>query len=188
MRSYSKGGEKVTAKSYVLWFTGLSGAGKSTLANEMHAIYQAHGLNSYVLDGDRLRHSLNRDLGYTPKDRAENIRRAGEVTKILTEAGVIVLAAFISPYKRDREMISQMFAAGTFIEVYVKCPLHICETRDPKGLYKLARAGTISNFTGITSEYEAPEHPELVVKADRMSIPACVDQIVAYLKQRGLLS
>lgn len=183
-----KGGEKVTARSYVLWFTGLSGAGKSTLANEMHAMYQARGLNSYVLDGDRLRSSLNRDLGYTPNDRTENIRRAGEVAKILTEAGVIVLAAFISPYKRDREMIRQMFAAGTFIEVYVQCPLQVCEARDPKGLYKLARAGTISDFTGISSEYEAPEHPEVVVTADRMSIPACVDHIVAYLKQRRLLS
>ncbi|WP_252989770.1 adenylyl-sulfate kinase [Brevibacillus panacihumi] len=178
----------MTARSYVLWFTGLSGAGKSTLANEMHAMYQARGLNSYVLDGDRLRSSLNRDLGYTPNDRAENIRRAGEVAKILTEAGVIVMAAFISPYKRDREMIRQMFAAGTFIEVYVQCPLQICEARDPKGLYKLARAGTISDFTGISSEYEAPEHPEVVVTADHMSIPASVDHIVAYLKQRRLLS
>lgn len=172
---------------YVLWFTGLSGAGKTTLANRLHHELNAKGLSSYVLDGDRLRLGLNRDLDFSPEDRSENLRRAGEVSKILIETGTIVLAAFISPSKSDRHMIRQMFSDGKYIEVYVQCPLHVCESRDPKGLYKKARRGAIPDFTGITAAYEEPESPELVIQADQQSISACVQQILVYLQKRGIL-
>lgn len=174
-------------KSYVLWFTGLSGAGKSTLAQELHLRLQQRGLSSYMLDGDQLRSRLNRDLGFSAADRRENIRRAGEVAKILVEAGVVVLASFISPFQQDRLMVRQLFLPGEFLEIYVQCPLSICEARDPKGLYKRAREGSIREFTGISSDYGPPANPELVVSTHDQPIEASVMQIIQYLRGQILL-
>lgn len=174
-------------KSYVLWFTGLSGAGKTTLAKKLQLLLGQSGVNSYILDGDVLRKSLNRDLAFSAADRKENIRRAGEVAHILVEAGVVVLAAFISPYREDRQMVRHLFSPGEFIEIYVKCPLSICESRDPKGLYRQARDGKIREFTGISSVYEPPENPELIVETFGQSIDDSVRQIVQYLRIRNLL-
>lgn len=174
-------------KSCVLWFTGLSGSGKSTLANAMdHAFYQL-GIKSYVLDGDNIRHGLNRDLSFRPEDRKENIRRIGEVAKLFVDSGQIVSTAFISPYREDRTLVRSMFDPDEFIEVYVNCPIHVCEDRDPKGLYKKARAGEIPDFTGISSPYETPEHPELTIESAQSTTDESVAKIFAYLKERGLL-
>jgi bifunctional enzyme CysN/CysC len=147
----------------VLWFTGLSGSGKSTIANLVDKKLFSMGLHSCVLDGDNVRHGLNKDLGFTEEDRVENIRRAAEVAKLMVDAGLIALVSFISPFRRDREFARSLFAFGEFVEVFVDTPLEVCERRDTKGLYKKARAGEIPNFTGINAPYERPEHPELVV-------------------------
>lgn len=149
-------------KSKVIWFTGLSGAGKSTLANALEKELHAHGKRSYILDGDNVRLGLNKDLGFTNADRVENIRRVAEVAKLMMDAGLIVMTAFISPFRTEREMARQLIGAENFIEVFVDTPLEVCEQRDPKGLYKLARNGQLSNMTGIYSPYEAPIAPHLV--------------------------
>ena len=174
-------------KSCILWFTGLSGAGKSTLANALEKRLFDNGLNSYVLDGDNVRHGLNKGLGFSDDDRKENIRRIGEVAKLFVDAGVITCTAFISPFKEDRDRVRAIMEEGEFIEVYVKCSLEECENRDPKGLYKKARTGEIPEFTGISSPYEAPENPELVIETDKQTIDQSVDLIISYMKEKDIL-
>jgi adenylylsulfate kinase len=175
-------------KSFILWFTGLSGSGKSTLSHRVEEKLFEMGVHTYVLDGDNIRMGLNKDLGFSEEDRRENIRRIGEVAKLFVDAGIVVLTAFISPYRRDRDFVRSLVEEGDFIEIYVKCSLEVCEKRDPKGLYKKARAGIIKNFTGIDDPYEEPLDPEVVVETDKMSIDECVDKIVGYLVDRGLVN
>jgi bifunctional enzyme CysN/CysC len=153
----------------VLWFTGLSGSGKSTIANEVEKALNLMNRHTFLLDGDNVRHGLNRDLGFTETDRIENIRRVGEVAKLMADAGLIVLTAFISPFRAERQMVRDMIPAGEFIEIFVDTPLDVAEARDVKGLYKKARSGQLKNFTGIDSPYEAPEHPEIRVNTVDMS-------------------
>ncbi len=174
-------------KSAVIWFTGLSGSGKSTLANELEYKLHSLGVHTYVLDGDNIRHGLNSDLGFSPEDRQENIRRIGEVAKLFVDAGLVVLVSFISPYRRDRKRARSLVEPGEFIEVYVKCPLEVAEQRDPKGLYKKARAGIIQEFTGISAPYEEPENPEIVVETDKLSVEESVEKIFKYLVNNGIL-
>lgn len=172
-------------KSVVLWFTGLSGSGKSTLANAVdNELFKQH-YQSYCLDGDNIRHGLNRDLTFRNEDRKENIRRIGEVAKLFVDSGQIVSTAFISPFREDRQLVRNMFEKDEFIEIYVKCPINICEERDPKGLYKKARLGEISDFTGISSPYERPNNPEIVIQTDRLSIDESVSIILSHLKEAG---
>lgn len=174
-------------KSKILWFTGLSGSGKSTLANTIeHHLYH-QGARTYVLDGDNIRKGLCKDLGFSDADRTENIRRIGEVSKLMLDAGVIVLTAFISPFIKDRNIVRDLAPAGDFIEILCDAPLDICEDRDPKGLYKKARAGQIPEFTGITSPYEKPENPELALNTGAKSIDECVTEVLDYLKKHGVL-
>jgi adenylylsulfate kinase len=172
----------------VLWFTGLSGSGKSTVANAVDLMLHQLGAKTYVLDGDNVRHGLNGDLGFSDEDRVENIRRIGEVSKLFVDAGLLVSTAFISPFIADREMVRKQLPAGHFIEVFVDTPLSVCESRDPKGLYKKARAGEIKNFTGIDSAYELPENPEVHIKTAEKSVEECAKQVVEYLKVQGYLS
>jgi adenylylsulfate kinase len=169
----------------VLWFTGLSGSGKSTIANAVDQLLYREGVKTYVLDGDNIRHGLNGDLGFTETDRVENIRRIGEVAKLFVDAGLIVSTAFISPFIADRERVRAQLGCYGFIEVFIDTPLSVCEQRDPKGLYKKARAGKIRDFTGIDSEYEAPPHPEIHVRTRYLSIDACASQVVNYLIEQG---
>ena len=171
-----------------IWFTGLSGSGKSTIANALETRLHEMGRHTYILDGDNVRHGLNRDLGFTDADRVENIRRIGEVAKLMVDAGLIVMTAFISPFRSERRMARELFGQGQFIEVFVDTPLDVCETRDPKGLYKKARAGEIANFTGIDSAYEAPERAELSINAGLVDADELVDQIIAELDKRNMLS
>ncbi|MEH7098069.1 adenylyl-sulfate kinase [Neobacillus vireti] len=174
-------------KSCVLWFTGLSGSGKSTLANAVDQMLFRESYRSYVLDGDNIRHGLNRDLSFLPEDRKENIRRIGEVAKLFVDSGQIVCTAFISPFLEDRELVRNMFEPGEFIEIYLNCPIFVCEDRDPKGLYKKARKGEISEFTGISSPYEAPIKPQIIIDSDKMSIEQSVDKVISYLKDKKIL-
>lgn len=174
-------------KSVVLWFTGLSGAGKSTLSVEVEKELHQRGVRTYILDGDNIRHGLNKDLGFSAEDRKENIRRIGEVAKLMVDAGIVTLTAFISPYREDRELVRQLLGEKEFIEIYVKCSLEECERRDPKGLYKKARAGEIKGFTGIDDPYEEPENPELVVETDKQSLEESVKQVITYLEENGYL-
>ncbi|CUA80902.1 adenylyl-sulfate kinase [Anoxybacillus suryakundensis] len=170
--------------SFVLWFTGLSGSGKSTLANAVAKTLFEQNIHCYVLDGDNVRHGLNSDLGFSAKDRTENIRRIGEVAKLFVDSGQIVLTAFISPFRQDRQLVRSKLEQDEFVEVYVRCPLETCEQRDPKGLYKKARNGEIRDFTGIDSPYEPPLSPDVVVDTDQYSIDQCVQQIISYLKNK----
>ncbi len=175
-------------KGAVLWFTGLSGSGKSTLANAVaHKLHEANHL-TYVLDGDNIRHGLNKNLGFSPEDREENIRRIGEVGKLFADAGVIAMTAFISPYKADRDKARELVPEGRFIEVYCGCDLAVCEERDPKGLYKKARAGEIKQFTGIDAPYEAPEKPEISVDTGKESLEECTASVLQYLKDKGMIN
>ncbi len=171
----------------VLWFTGLSGAGKSTLANNVEACLFDHGYHSFLLDGDNVRHGLNGDLGFTDADRVENIRRIGEVSKLMTDAGLIVLTAFISPFQKDRDLVRALYGNVDFFEVYVDAPLYVCEKRDPKGLYRKARAGQIKHFTGIDSVYEPPKNPEIHVRTQDHSPAQCAEMVVQQLRLRGYL-
>lgn len=173
--------------SAILWFTGLSGAGKSTLAHAVEERLHQLGCRTYVLDGDNVRHGLCGDLGFSAADRTENIRRIGEVAKLMIDAGVIALTAFISPFRADRERVRGMVMHGEFIEIYCHCPVEVCETRDVKGLYQRARAGEVKDFTGISSPYEAPLKPELTVDTATQPLDACVTQVLDYLRGRGLL-
>jgi adenylylsulfate kinase len=170
----------------VLWFTGLSGSGKSSLAVAAEQALYRRGIHTYLLDGDNIRHGLNRNLGFCPEDRRENIRRIGEVAKLFADAGLIVLTAFISPYRADRDAVRRLIDPGRFIEIYVDCPIDICERRDPKGLYKRARRGEIKQFTGIDAPYEAPLHPELIVKTAEQTLEASVGRILDDIRRRGL--
>ncbi len=174
-------------KPVVLWFTGLSGSGKSTIANLVEKKLTAEGKHTYLLDGDNVRHGLNKDLGFTDADRVENIRRVGETAKLFVDAGLIVLVSFISPFRSERRMARDLVGADEFIEVFVDTPLEICQQRDPKGLYEKARAGTIKNFTGIDSPYEAPENPEVTIKTVSADAETHAESLVAVLRQRGLL-
>ena len=174
-------------RSAVLWFTGLSGAGKSSVANALEQALFKRGHHSYLLDGDNVRHGLNRDLGFSDQDRIENIRRIGEVSRLMADAGLVVLSAFISPFRADRAMVRELMEDGEFIEIYIHASLETCEQRDPKGLYAKARAGVITNFTGIDSPYEPPEQPEVVIDTEKLSIDECVDELLVYLKRRGIL-
>lgn len=173
-------------RSIVLWFTGLSGAGKSTVAHAVEEQLYQLGYHTYVLDGDNVRHGLCGDLGFSNEDRVENIRRIGEVSKLFIEAGVIVLTAFISPFRADRDRVRKLLKTEDFVEIYCDCPISICEERDVKGLYRKARAGEIKEFTGISSPYEAPERPELVIDTGNQSIETCVGQVLDYLIQHGV--
>ncbi len=171
----------------VLWFTGLSGSGKSTVANAVESKLLSLGKHSYLLDGDNVRHGLNKDLGFSDEDRVENIRRIGEVAKLFVDAGSIVLTAFISPFIADREQVRELLGADQFLEVFIDTPLEVCEQRDPKGLYKKARAGEIKHFTGIDSEYQAPINPEIHIETAEQSIEVCAEQVVTKLEALGYL-
>lgn len=175
-------------KGCVLWFTGLSGAGKSSLAAELEAELYQRKIRSYVLDGDEIRKGLNNDLGYSPENRHENIRRIGEVAKLFFDVGLFVLSAFISPYREDRKLVRKLFKQGEFVEIYVKCAIVECERRDPKGLYKKARHGIIKNFTGISAPYEIPKSPELIIETDKQSLKESVSQILVYLDNNFYLN
>lgn len=174
-------------KGAILWFTGLSGSGKSTLAHAVEESLFEQGHLTYVLDGDNIRHGLNKNLGFSPEDREENIRRIGEVSKLFADAGVIAMTAFISPYRADRDQVRTLVPNGTFVEIYVKVPLDVAEQRDPKGLYKKARAGEIKEFTGISAPYEEPNQPELVIDTSLMNLEQSRDQVLEYLQQTGIL-
>jgi adenylyl-sulfate kinase len=171
----------------LLWFTGLSGSGKSTIANALDVALHHRGYHTFLLDGDNVRHGLNRDLGFSDADRVENIRRVGEVSKLFADAGLIVISAFISPFASERLMVRQLFPEGEFVEVYMETPLETCEQRDPKGLYKKARAGAIRQFTGIDSPYESPRHPEVRLDTAKLSVDQCVDTLTAYLTAQRLI-
>ena len=170
-------------KSAVIWFTGLSGSGKSTISVELEKALFNHQIHTYRLDGDNVRHGLNRNLGFSPEDRKENIRRIGEVSKLMVDAGLITVTAFISPYKSDREAVRHLLDTDDFIEVYTQCSLSECENRDPKGLYKKVRNGEIAEFTGVNAPYEAPTQPEIVLDTETLSVEASVSKIMDYLQQ-----
>ncbi|WP_417898177.1 adenylyl-sulfate kinase [Bacillus haimaensis] len=173
--------------SIVLWFTGLSGSGKSTIANAVSKELYRQGINEYVLDGDNVRHGLNRDLGFTEKDRNENIRRIGEVAKLFVDSGKIVTTAFISPFRADRKQVRKLFEEAEFIEVFIDCPLEECEKRDPKQLYAKARRGEIKDFTGIDSPYEAPVNAEITIHSERSSVEESVTTILDYLRLQKII-
>lgn len=182
--------ERATLKKQrpcVLWFTGLSGSGKSTLANALEAKLYQMGHHTYLLDGDNVRHGLNRDLGFSDTDRIENIRRIGEAAKLFVDSGLIVLTAFISPFRSDRQMARTLLEQGEFLEVFVDAPLEVCETRDPKGLYAKARRGEIKQFTGIDSPYESPEAAEVRVDTGSHDVDACIDTLMTELQRRGII-
>ncbi|KAL7537169.1 hypothetical protein ACHAXR_007639 [Thalassiosira sp. AJA248-18] len=185
--------QHLNQRGVTLWFTGLSGSGKSTIATALEReLLQHHKKATYVLDGDNIRHGLCSDLGFGPADRQENIRRIGEVCNLFKDAGIIVLAAFVSPYKEDRDKVRSLLETedgiNNFLEIYVQASVATCEERDPKGLYKRARSGEIPNFTGISAPFEAPENPEVVLKSGEKSVEECVAQLITYLKDGGYLS
>src|SRR6266853_2999097 len=171
-------------RSATVWFTGLSGSGKSTIAVALEKALWERGVHAFVLDGDNVRHGLNKNLGFSPADRTENIRRIGEMAKLFTDAGVIALTAFISPYRADRDQVRALMP-GDFVEVHVECPVEVCEQRDVKGLYKKARAGEIKEFTGISAPYEEPLTPELTIRTGDQAVEASVAQILGLLEERG---
>lgn len=174
--------------SAVLWFTGLSGSGKSSVSVELEKRLYELDVHSYRLDGDNVRHGMNNNLGFSSEDRTENIRRIGEVSKLMIDAGLVTLSAFISPYREDRDKVREILDAGEFIEIYVKCSLEACEERDPKGLYKKARAGEIKGFTGIDDPYEEPINPEVTIETDKQTLEESVQVIIDYLYEKGYLS
>lgn len=174
-------------RGVTIWLTGLSGSGKSTIARRLERLLVTKRCVAYVLDGDNVRHGLNKNLGFSPQDRAENIRRIGEVAKLFTDAGVVTIAAFISPYRSDRDQVRALMAPLDFLEIYVAASVAACEARDPKGLYAKARAGQIAEFTGISAPYEAPLQPELVVDSETQDVEACAQLILAELAKRGIV-
>ena len=186
--SRSQLSQKREHQSAIIWFTGLSGSGKSTLANAVNLALFHREVSSYVLDGDNVRHGLCKDLGFSNVDRQENIRRIGEVSKLFLDAGIIVLTAFVSPFREDRQIARQLVEKGEFIEVYCSADLQICESRDTKGLYAQARQGKIKDFTGISSPYEAPEKPELVVQTGVDNLDTCVNQVLDNLLQMNIIN
>jgi adenylylsulfate kinase len=175
-------------KSAILWFTGLSGAGKSTVAHAVEEALHQQGCRTFVFDGDNVRHGLCSDLSFSEEARKENIRRVGEMSKLFLEAGVIALTAFISPYRSDRQKVRELVGPADFVEIYCRCSLEVCERRDVKGLYKRARHGEIKEFTGISSPYEEPVNPELIIDTGEASLEACVAQVIDYLSRNGYLS
>ncbi|MDN4492917.1 adenylyl-sulfate kinase [Ureibacillus aquaedulcis] len=186
--SKSERKEKNNHHSFILWFTGLSASGKSSIANALARVLFERGNQTFVLDGDNIRHGLNKDLGFDEDSRKENIRRIGEVSKLFVESGQIVLTAFISPYQEDRDVVRALVEDGEFIEVYVKCSVEECERRDPKGLYKKARNEEIKNFTGISAPYEAPVNPEIVVDSENFSIEECAKQLIQILTEKEYIN
>ena len=172
----------------ILWFTGLSGSGKSTIAGAVEQKLFELGHHTYLLDGDNVRHGLNKDLAFTDNDRIENIRRIGELSKLMIDAGLLVMTAFISPFREDRRMVRSLVQNHEFIEIYMDTPIDECERRDPKGLYKKARKGEIKNFTGVDSDYEIPEVPEVVINTVDLSIEECADKIIKYLKDNRIIN
>jgi len=180
--------EKVNGhKGATVWLTGLSGSGKSTIAVDLEKRLCERGVRTYILDGDNIRHGLNKNLGFSPEDRTENIRRIGEVAKLFTDAGIVAITAFISPYRADRDQVRGLMKAGDFVEIHVDCPVEVCEQRDVKGLYKKARAGEIKEFTGISAPYEAPAKAELTLKSGELSLEQSVATIVGYLESAGII-
>jgi adenylylsulfate kinase len=175
-------------KSVVIWFTGLSGSGKSTLTHSVEEELHNLGCRAYVLDGDNVRHGLSSNLAFSDNDRKENIRRSGEVAKLMMEAGVITMAAFISPFKKDRNLVRQLLPQGDFIEIYCNASLEVCESRDVKGLYKRARTGEIKNYTGIDSLYEAPDNPELIIDTEGESLEESVAKVIDFLKSKEIIN
>lgn len=174
--------ELLKQKGVVLWFTGLSGSGKSTVASSLEKRLHDMGKLTYTLDGDNVRHGLNSDLGFSDEDRIENIRRIGEISKLFVDAGVITIATFVSPFREDRQKVRDLLGKD-FVEIYIDCPIEVCEKRDPKGIYKKARAGEIKHFTGIDSPYENPINPEIVVSTHLNTLDECVDKLVDYLEE-----
>jgi len=172
-------------KGATIWLTGLSGSGKSTIAVELEHALIENKHQAFILDGDNIRHGLNKNLGFSPEDRTENIRRIGEVAKLFTEANIITVAAFVSPYREDRDNVRKLLGDGEFIEIYVKCSLEVCEERDTKGLYKKARAGEVKDFTGISAPYEEPLNPELTIDSSKLSIEESTRTILDYLEAKG---
>ncbi|HSN85059.1 MAG TPA: adenylyl-sulfate kinase [Polyangiales bacterium] len=171
----------------VLWLTGLSGSGKSTIGHRIERMLTERGVFAYVLDGDNIRHGLNSDLGFSPEDRVENIRRIGEAARLFADAGAVVLSAFISPYREDRDRVRALLPSGAFVEIFVDTPLEVCEARDPKGLYRKARAGAISGFTGIDAPYEAPEHPEVHLRTEDLSVDESARLVIRFLEEHQIL-
>ncbi len=174
-------------KSAIIWFTGLSGSGKSTISVALEKELHLKGIHTYRLDGDNVRHGLNNNLGFSAEDRTENIRRIGEVSKLMVDAGLFTLTAFISPYKEDRDQVRALVSGEEFIEVYVEASIETCEARDPKGLYQKARAGEIKGFTGIDAPYDEPVNPEITIDSNHASVEQAVEQIIAYLNKAGYL-
>jgi len=183
-----KRGKSLAQKPFLLWFTGLSASGKSTIANIIEQKLFELNYKTYLLDGDNVRHGLNKDLGFDEKSRVENIRRIGEVAKLFNDAGLIVLTAFISPFKSDRKMVRDLFKESDFLEIFIDASIEICEKRDPKGMYKKARSGEIKNFTGISSPYEAPENPEIHVINNELSLEEASNKIVQYLIENNYIN
>lgn len=179
--------EQKSQRPLVIWFTGLSASGKSTIAGALEQILTVQGYHTYLLDGDNVRHGLCKDLGFSDADRTENIRRIGEVARLMADAGLIVLTAFISPFRADRQIARDILPDGQFVEVFVDTPIEVCRLRDPKGLYARADRGEIKKFTGIDSPYEPPENPEVHIHADRLSVPGSVNKLLGYLHQVGAL-
>lgn len=175
----------IKQRGAVIWLTGLSGSGKSTIAVELEHALVENGQQAYILDGDNVRHGLNKNLGFSPEDRAENIRRIGEVAKLFANANILTITAFISPYREDRDNARKLLEKGEFIEVYVKCSLEVCEQRDTKGLYKKAREGEVKEFTGISAPYEGPLDPELTIDTSKMSVEESTRAILNYLEEKG---
>ena len=175
-------------KGVTIWLTGLSGSGKSTIAVELEHALIENKHQAYILDGDNIRHGLNKNLGFSPEDRTENIRRIGEVAKLFTEANIITIAAFVSPYREDRGNVRKLLGHGEFIEIYVKCSLEVCEARDTKGLYKKVRAGEVKDFTGISAPYEEPLNPELTVDSSKLSVDESTRAILNYLEEKGYVT
>ena len=175
-------------KGATIWLTGLSGSGKSTIAVELEHALIENKHQAYILDGDNIRHGLNKNLGFSPEDRTENIRRIGEVAKLFTEANIITIAAFVSPYREDRDNVRKLLGHGEFVEIYVKCSIEVCETRDTKGLYKKARAGEVKDFTGISAPYEEPLNPELTIDSSMLSVEESTRSILNYLEVKGYVT
>ena len=171
----------------ILWFTGLSGSGKSTIAHRVERTLIERGAFAYVLDGDNVRHGLNSDLGFSPEDRVENIRRIGEVARLFADAGALVVSAFISPYRKDRDRVRALMGPGEFIEVFVDTPLEVCEARDPKGLYKKARSGEMSGLTGLDAPYQPPDEPEIHLKTLNLSVDEAAGRVISYLEREKIL-
>ncbi|MFD1128871.1 adenylyl-sulfate kinase [Paenibacillus provencensis] len=170
----------------VIWLTGLSGSGKTTLASHLEQVWKREGIPCYVLDGDQVRRGLNRDLGFSPEDRRENLRRIAEVSKLFLDSGTHIIAAFISPHEQDREMVKSMFGPGEFVEVYVKCSVEVCEQRDPKGLYQKAKRGEIPNFTGISAGYDIPNKPDIIIDTELQDVELSISLLVAALQRHAL--